>query len=309
MRPVEPVRTDSPAVCPLCGSAQSIRMGIRGTREYFGADPQADPHLITDVLRCSTCDFIYAYPMHERMLALEQAYYDDPERYSATAGSDSSAMYQTRLDLVAAYKAGGTLLDVGAGKGEFLALARDAGWKVEGVEPSTSFRRYAMDRHGIECHAGYLGDSALLAEHSFDVITLNHVLEHVERPHGFLEMTRRYLKADGVVFIEVPNCDSYFLRAADLYFRLKGLTWSSRLSPFHPPFHRFGFTRRSLTELLERSGFRVLRTTTFSGKDRGFKQKKSSWHPEVMLREGATAFLQFLGNRELLAVIVKPMGS
>lgn len=284
-------------------------MGVRGTREYFGADPQADPHLTTDVMRCGACDFIYVNPMHERMLALEQAHYDDPERYSATVGCDSSTMYQVRLDLLSAYKAGGTLLDVGAGKGEFLALARDQGWRVEGIEPSSSFRRYARERYGIECHAGYLGDSASLPEHSFDVITLNHVLEHVERPHGLLDVARRYLKADGVLFIEVPNCDSYFLRVADLYFRMKGLSWSSRLSPFHPPFHRFGFTARSLIRLLERSRFRVLRTATFSGRDRGFKQKKFWWHPEVVLRELATAALQVLGNRELLAVIATPTES
>jgi len=77
---MEPARIDSPAACPLCGSPRSVRMGIRGTREYFGADPQANPHLVADVLRCGACDFIYANPMHERMLALEQAYYDDPER-------------------------------------------------------------------------------------------------------------------------------------------------------------------------------------------------------------------------------------
>jgi len=284
-------------------------MGIRGTREYFGADPQADPHLVTDVLRCGACDFIYAYPMHERMLALEQAYYDDPDRYSATAGCNASTMYQVRLDLLSPYKAGGTLLDVGAGKGEFLALARDQGWKVEGIEPSPSFRRHARNRYGIECHAGHLGDSATLPEHAFDVITLNHVLEHVERPHALLEVIRRYLKADGVVFIEVPNCDSYFLRVADLYFRMKGLAWSSRLSPFHPPFHRFGFTPRSLTHLLERARFNVLRAATFSGRDRGCKQKESRWHPEVVLRELATASLQVLGNRELLAVIATPVRS
>lgn len=286
-----------------------MRMGIRGTREYFGADPNYVPHLVTDVMRCGTCDFIYASPMHERMLQLEQAYYDDPERYSATVGCDSSKMYQTRLDFISIYKTGGALLDVGAGKGEFLSLAAREGWEVQGIEPSPSFRRYAKERYGIECHAGCLGDSGSLPVNYFDVITLNHVLEHVDRPSGFLDVIRQYLKADGILFIEVPNCDSYFLRILDLYFRMKGLKWSSRLSPFHPPFHRFGFTTRSLTFLLERSRYRVVRAATFSGRDRGFQQKKSRWHPEVILREMATASLQFLGNRELLAVIAKPVRS
>lgn len=304
-----PPRNNDIPLCPLCGSNRSVKMGIRGNREYFGADPNADPHLVTDVMRCGACDFIYASPMHERMLELEQAYYDDPERYSATVGCDASQMYHTRLTFVSTFKTGGTLLDVGAGKGEFLALAADVGWKVQGVEPSPSFRRYAKERYGIECHAGCLGDSASLPEKYFDVITLNHVLEHADRPSGLLDVIRRYLKDDGLLFIEVPNCDSYFLRVLDLYFRMKGLKWSSRLSPFHPPFHRFGFTTRSLTLLLERARYRVVRAATFSGRDRGFQRKRSRWYPEIMLRELATASLQFFGNRELLAVIAKPFRS
>jgi len=203
----------------------------------------------------------------------------------------------------------GILLDVGAGKGEFLAQAIKEGWEVQGVEPSPNFCAYVRDRFHIEVHAGYLGDSLPIPEHGFDVITLNHVLEHVDQPHSLLNLLPRYLKNDGVVFMEVPNCDSYFLRVADLYFRVKGLHWSSRLSPFHPPFHRFGFTARSLKFLLQRCNYEVLHIATFSGRDRGFLCKKSRWNPEVMLRDLASRSFQFLENRELLAVIATPIRS
>lgn len=302
-----PARSNDVPVCPLCGSEHSAKMGIRGTREYFGADPNCEPHLVTDVVRCQACDFIYADPMHENMGQLEKAYYSDPEKYSATAGCESSKMYQTRLEFIAKYKTRGALLDVGAGKGEFLAQAVHEGWEVQGIEPSPSFRKYAKDRCGIELHAGCLGDPGTLPENYFDVITLNHVLEHVVQPYALLDLIRRYLKEDGILFIEVPNCDSYFLRVLDLYFRIKGLNWSSRLSPFHAPFHRFGYTTRSLTFLMERSMYNVLCTATFSGRDRGFQRKRSGWHPEVILREIASSSFQFVGNRELLALIARPM--
>lgn len=295
----------SGAVCPLCASDRLRLLGVRGTREYFGADPSAEPHLTTAVLRCRRCDFIFADPVHPWMDRLEQAYYSDPDRYSATAGCDSTPMYLARLRMIEEFRSGGALLDVGAGKGEFLAQAAVRGWKVQGVEPSPAFCKYARDRYGLDLHVGTLDEAEAIPLGHFDAVTLNHVLEHVAQPFRLLRTIRGYLKGDGLLFVEVPNCDSYFLRLVDLYFRLRGLKWSSRLSPFHPPFHRFGFTARSLAFLLEREGYGVLRMTTFSGRERGFHQKKSRWHPEVLLRDLASAMLQFVGNRELLTVVAR----
>jgi SAM-dependent methyltransferase len=137
-----------------------------------------------------------------------------------------------------------------------------------------------------------------------DVVTLNHVLEHVERPVALLQAIKKRLKPDGVIFVEVPNCDSYLLRAADAYFRLRGLDWSTRLSPLHPPFHKFGFTAASLRHALTASEFDMLLLTTFSGRDRGYNGKVTSF--ATRLRGAASSALSLLGNRELLVAIARP---
>jgi len=290
--------------CPLCGGRASRRLGRRGNREHHGADPHAEPHAWTYVTRCARCDLLYANPMIRGMEHLERAYYGDPALYQATADGDPARMFGHRLDLIERLQPAGRLLDVGAGKGEFLSEARRRGWVVQGVEPSEPFCRYARATYGVDVHVGSLGSLKDLPEESFDVVSLNHVLEHVEAPRELLETCARYTRRGGLVFVEVPNTDSYLLRLVDLYFRAKGLDWSSRLSPVHPPFHAFGYTSRSLRFALERAGLRVETLSTYSGTDRGYRSGGGgSLAPR--LRDVAAAALDRLGNRELLVAVAR----
>lgn len=290
--------------CPLCGSPRFRKLGIRGNREHFGADPDAEPHVVTDVARCRECDFIYTNPMIRGLEHLEADHYADPARYEAASEGDPARMFAARLDLVARHKEPGRLLDVGCGKGEFLAEARKRGWAVSGVEPSEGLCAYARSAYSLDVRHGTLDQVRPAEPGSLDAVTLNHVLEHVDRPQALLSAIRPLLKPDGILFVEVPNCDSYLLRAADLYFRLKGLAWSSRLSPLHPPFHRFGYTEASLRFALEKAGFVTAAVETFSGRGRGYGGNHRS--PAAFLRGAASAAFDLLGNRELLAAVARP---
>lgn len=291
--------------CPLCGSSRFRKLGVRGNREHFGADPNAAPHVVTDVVRCRDCDFIYTNPMIRGLEHLEAAHYADPSRYEASEGGDAPRMFASRLDLIARLKAPGRMLDVGCGKGEFLEEARNRGWQVTGVEPSEGLCAHARSTYGLDVRHGTLGETRPAAPGSLDAVTLNHVLEHVERPEALLGAIRPLLKPDGILFVEVPNSDSYLLRAADLYFRAKGLDWSSRLSPLHPPFHRFGFTQASLRFALARAGFKPAAVQTFSGRDRGYGGGHRSL--PARLRDAASGAFDLLGNRELLAAVARPL--
>lgn len=293
-----------PIVCPLCGEDRTAVLGIRGNREHFGADPAAEPHIVTNVVQCRGCDLIYTNPMIRGMEHLESAYYADPEAYQAASDGDPAVMFRSRLDLLARHVPAGDLLDVGAGKGEFLAEARARGWRAVGIEPSGKFCEHARLRHGVEIHEGLLGGVPGLSGRMFDAVTFNHVLEHVDDPAPLLRTAASLLKPAGVIFIEVPNCSSTLLRLADVYFRLKGLGWSSRLSPLHPPFHRYGYTPRSLRRLVERSGLAVSAMTTLSGSARGYKNEGENW--EARLRDVAARLLDAAGNRELLAAVCRP---
>jgi len=102
---------------------------------------------------------------------------------------------------------GRSILDIGCGAGEFLALAKNAGWRAVGVD---------LDPKAVECARSkgldvQLGDIDCFATKTdcFDSITLSHVIEHVYNPKELLESCYRLLKPAGYFWIETPNIESY----------------------------------------------------------------------------------------------------
>ena len=144
------------------------------------------------------------------------------------------------------HRTAGRLLDVGAGNGAYLRRASSAGWNVVGVEPDGAAVEAAcrsglnVRQGGIEC----LSD----APESFDVITMNHVIEHVHDPLTVLTHAFALLKSDGVLHIETPNIDSYGHRRFGRHWR--GL---------EPPRHLVLFSWDSLEMLLLKVGFKHLK--------------------------------------------------
>ena len=291
--------------CMICGEDRFKVLGIRGNREYSGADPQAEPHVTTNVVKCKNCGFIYTNPMIRGFEHLEHEHYRNTDKYEATR-ADSDRMFGSRVAMIKKFKPQGSLLDVGAGKGEFLSAAKSS-FNVEGVEPSAQFCEYAEKEYGVKMHCGLVGEVEELKGCKYDVVTMLHVLEHVEDPQQLIPLLKEYLNDDGLLMIEVPNTESFFLKIIDIYYKVRRLGWSSRLSPLHPPFHRFGYNPRSLRFLLEKHGFEVLQVKTLSGKDRGFEKKSGVKAIEVFLRDMVTNMIELLGSRELLVVFAKPL--
>jgi len=135
----------------------------------------------------------------------------------------------------------GRLLDIGAGRGRFVAQARAVGWYAHGIEPS---RRgvEAAKAIGIELVAGDI-DSADVPPGSLDAATLWHVLEHVEDPGAALERIAGWLRPGGMLLVGVPNL-------ASVQARLGGARW------YHldVPRHRTHFTLAGLESLLRAHG-------------------------------------------------------
>lgn len=137
----------------------------------------------------------------------------------------------------------GRLLDVGSATGAFLAAAAEF-FEAEGVEPDpgTSERARAA---GLRVQTGTL-DSVARPASGFDVVTMYHVIEHLDSPRAALATVRALLAPGGLVVIETPTVDNP-------WFRLAPARWRQLI-----PDHYFFFSRSTLERLLSESGFAVL---------------------------------------------------
>lgn len=135
---------------------------------------------------------------------------------------------------------GGCILDVGSGDGYFLRLAHSCGWDVMGVDPdpkaSSLSQGFPVCRGGVDC---------LDAESElFDVVTLNHVIEHVPDPVTVLNRCHALLKPGGQIWLETPNIDGF---GHERY----GRNWRG----LEPPRHLVIFNESSIETALRQVGF------------------------------------------------------
>lgn len=104
---------------------------------------------------------------------------------------------------------GARVLDVGAGAGFFPYVVRSRGFEVVGLEPNQGYCDWGNRVLGVEVMGGTLQDFDLSAT-PFDIITLNHVLEHLPDPAAALSRLRDWLEPEGLLVVEVPNIESGF---------------------------------------------------------------------------------------------------
>ncbi len=123
-----------------------------------------------------------------------------------------------RLSRLNAHVAPGKrLLDVGAGGGEFVYLAGQAGFDAMGVDPSSGYLEFARTQYGVNVlNDGY--NSAQI-KGTFDVVTLFHVLEHLPDPKTTIRDLSLRLNTGGILFIEVPNLGSKNVSPSNMFFK------------------------------------------------------------------------------------------
>jgi 2-polyprenyl-3-methyl-5-hydroxy-6-metoxy-1,4-benzoquinol methylase len=138
----------------------------------------------------------------------------------------------------------GVLLDVGAGTGAFANAMHQSGWHVTGLEPDEVARTNARNTYQLQL--GELKDLHQLPAHTYDAITLWHVLEHVHELHDYLEKFLEILKPAGRLVIAVPNYCSY---DAEYYDNC----WAA----YDVPRHLYHFSPKSMQLLLEQKGFYI----------------------------------------------------
>jgi SAM-dependent methyltransferase len=232
--------------CNLCGADDVEVVFPRGYAQLH------------QIVRCRRCGLMYANPQ-EHVDSEESTERSSDEIYDPTLPCHQQYYLKQQVQLPDNVRAlrvlnklfpgRGRLLEIGTFAGIFLNRIRADGWEVTGLEPDRAVGSYARTAYGLNIVQGVL-PNPLLKEGSFDVVVLQHVIEHMSDPAANLREIRRLLRPGGVFVVETPRFNS-------LLFKILG---RRERSIQNCPGHIFFFTEKTLRGSLERNGFKVFQT-------------------------------------------------
>lgn len=194
------------------------------------------------IVKCQTCGLLITSPRPDSNSIGK--YYQSESYISHTNSSKNliDILYKTvrsftlrwKLNLIHSQKSKGKILDYGCGTGEFLATCKKANWDCYGVEPSAAARKKATELTNL--HITQTLDE--MGQIKFDIITLWHVLEHVDNLNEKLSELKSFLTEDGIIFIAVPNHES-----------LDAKIYTSYWAGYDVPRHLWHFSQENIKRL------------------------------------------------------------
>jgi len=247
----DPEQSASPLkqACDLCGCDSYQVFANRGR----GGVP------IQTVI-CDKCGLVYTNPRmtdEENARWYKDSYWGD---YKSQQAPDEK-FFQRRLpkireifEQVKQYlPKGARVLEIGCGVGALLSrIQAEVGESgtVIGIEPHSGHAKFARESKGLDVRNGLLEDIIPdLEEGAFDLVVMNHVLEHTTSPTATLEAIKTLLKPGGVYVAEVPNVEAP----------------GSRLSHFFHPAHHYNFSPATFARLARKAGFEVATIQALQG--------------------------------------------
>lgn len=276
--------------CPVCAGKQIQKKLV--CRDYLVTSENFSIYF------CSECNFAFTqdFPSEHEI----GKYYDAPEyvSHSDTNKGLVNTLYhiarkislrsKTRLILKHSTAKTGKLLDIGCGTGYFLNAISKKKWVVTGIEKSESTRKYANQKFGLN-----IQDSEFLFEmpsKTKNVITMWHVLEHIEKLNPTMEHLHRILKDDGTLFIALPNKESF---DADYYQEY----WAA----YDVPRHLWHFSPDNFCIFANKHGFEVqaikaMNFDPFYISMLSEKNKKTSFASIIGLIKGGLFFSKSIFN-------------
>lgn len=232
--------------CPWCGSEKAqINLWLRDeflTKEDF------------HICECLNCGLLYTMPRPDKdkigAYYKSEAYYSHqenkkgfiPKVYERVKSINLKHKYRLATNGLQP----GKLLDIGCGVGDFLHTAEMHGWECIGVEPSDDAKSIAQKR--IKGKIITSMELEGFPDGSFDVITMWHVLEHVDNIKWQVAQLQRLVNPSGRVIIALPNYKSY-----------DGQYYKEQWAAYDVPRHLNHFNRNTLSKIFKTSGLELIK--------------------------------------------------
>lgn len=235
------------ATCPLCRSA-GIAFRLQ-TADFMLSGERYE------LWQCRDCGFVFTQniPSPGEMGKYYQS--QDYISHSDTKHGLMNRLYhlsrtfmlRMKYRMVRRVTEGKSLLDIGAGTGYFPGFMKKKGYEAMGVEMDPKARAFAVKEFGLKVFSPEEFTGRKI-EGRFDVITLWHVLEHVDNLHLYMERMKEYLSPGGVLVIALPNHQAFDAGHYREY-------WAG----YDVPRHLWHFSPATLAYLADKHGFHVSR--------------------------------------------------
>lgn len=226
-------------------------MDIKNTKPFLKVKDYSVSQETFELLYDEELDMLITYP--QPSLDKLPSYYESVDYISHTDGNKSlfEKMYQfvksialkSKLKLINSQSPKGRILDIGAGVGDFLSVCKNDGWQTIGIEPSDKAKNIAKSK-GVS----FVENLSELENHSFDIITMWHVLEHVPNLEEQITELKRLIKPNGTIIIAVPNFKSF---DAKHY----GQFWAA----FDVPIHLWHFSKTAIKKLFAKEKLELIK--------------------------------------------------
>lgn len=265
------IKVNSP--CCICSSLESK---LVFEIEY----PQYSYPGKFSIRKCDDCGLLFNSPrLREKdLFELYNANYYFFQRHDNDEFVRIQDIYQRTIALFEKDVSEKRVAEIGSGKGYLLALLRELGWCVQGIELSTDASKYATTRFGVPCFNGTIDLYSESDEaEKFPVVMAIDVLEHVPNPTEFMNSIDRIVVGGGLLVIDTPNGMAKNIDS-------QGSVWKG-FNPFHVYLFSIDGVERMMTDIgytIERRFSYNNRPESVSTNPAGFEQIIKS----VLLRLG-----------------------
>ena len=196
------------------------------------------------VVSCKDCDLAFTIFTDIETFREANKTWSNPEQIKSAIYALPIARENVkyRMNLINKFSKGKKLIEFGPNTGEFIYEAHKNGYDITAVDHC-----FAILMLNKIQNLKYLNADANLSNinEKYDVVVACHILEHMEDPQAFILKSKQILNTNGILFIEVPNYDSFTRK-------VEGKEWH-----LFYEYHITHFSSTSLTDLLKKQGFKI----------------------------------------------------
>ncbi len=214
-----------------------------------------------EVIACEECGFFHILPIPSQKELNEmygkEYYSSEKPVYFKEAEEDLewwTEVYKRYYNLIGKYISQKNILDIGSGPGYFLKIGQGLGWETLGFEPSIQAFEYSK-KLGLNIINDFFSSEKAEIYGKFNVVSAIDVMEHLPDPFFFLNEVKKVLSENGLLFLILPN--DYEPSQNLLRNKMGFKPWWVA-----PPHHINYLNFKSIQDLLNKNGFKILEVTT-----------------------------------------------